>query len=73
MLRGGIEQPVMQCHCTPDGERASVCVGFALQVGGGSVSYRLAATLGVIDHESLGTDEDLHTLRTLLQTHGGRP
>jgi hypothetical protein len=68
-----MEQPVMQCHCTPDGQRASVCVGFALQVGGDSTSYRFAAITGVIDHDALGTDEELHTLRTLLQTHGGQP
>lgn len=40
---------VMQCHNTPDGQQAKVCVGFALRVGAASVGYRLAATLGLID------------------------
>jgi hypothetical protein len=40
---------LMQCHCTPDDDRAKVCVGFAVKVGPQSFGYRLAGTFGMID------------------------
>ena len=40
---------VMQCHSTPDGEQAKVCVGFGLRVGPDSIGFRLAHLNGMID------------------------
>lgn len=40
---------VMQCHSTPDGEQAKVCVGFALRVGDASVGYRLCRIARMLD------------------------
>jgi hypothetical protein len=40
---------VMQCHNTPDGESAKVCVGFAIKIGPKSVGFRFAASQGLID------------------------
>lgn len=71
MLEGGLEQPVMQCHCTRD-DAPEVCVGFALQVGTRSVMLRLAVLMGWIDVDGFETDEPLHTLESLLLQHGGR-
>lgn len=72
MVTGGPEKRVMQCHCTPD-DRPKVCVGYGLQVGFQSVAYRLAVAIGAVDHDSLGTDETLHSLESLLEAHGGKP
>jgi hypothetical protein len=72
MVGGGAHEPVMQCHCTPD-TSPEICVGFALQVGGDAMSYRLAVIAGVVDPKQLTTDEPLHTLGSLLRKHGGRP
>jgi len=60
----------MQCHCTPD-TSPEVCVGFAMQVGWLSPAYRLAVCLGLVEPEGLETDEELHTVESLLLTHGG--
>jgi hypothetical protein len=62
----------MQCHCTPD-VHPEICVGFALQVGPESVGYRLAVCFGLLDPDGLLADEELHTLHSLLRTHGGIP
>lgn len=61
----------MQCHCTPNGAQAEVCVGFALQVGFTSPGYRLAVALGRADPEDLATDELLLSLENLVLKHGG--
>lgn len=71
MLHG--ELMVMQCHCTPDGAGANVCVGFALQVGPDCVGYRLAAMLGAVDHDALESDAQLLSLDELAARHGGTP
>lgn len=63
---------VMQCHCTPDDSRAAVCVGFALQVGPESLGYRCAVLTGTIDPDALETDEELHSLKSLISTHGAK-
>lgn len=61
----------MQCHCTPDGAQAEVCVGFALQVGFDSPGYRFAAMLKRVVHEDLTSDEPLLDLAGLILKHGG--
>lgn len=61
----------MQCHCTPDGPEARVCVGFALVVGFDSVPLRFAAVLkrySPEEHEA--TSEPLHTPASLVRFHG---
>ena len=64
---------VMQCHSTPDGEDAEVCVGFAARVGRDSFSYRLAVLVGAVDEDDLDLRIDgLLTLPDLLRRHGGR-
>jgi hypothetical protein len=65
--------PAMQCHSTPDGEHAQVCVGFALVVGFDSMGLRLAALQGLYDPDTVAADEDLHTLASVLRTHGEAP
>lgn len=60
---------VMQCHCSPD-TNPSVCVGFAVQVGGRSIAYRLLVLSG---EPQLSTDADLLSLPELIQKHGGTP
>jgi hypothetical protein len=72
MVRGGANEGIMQCHCSPD-TRPQVCVGFALQVGIDSVACRLAACFGLFDPERMETDEELHTLESVIRKHGGRP
>lgn len=70
MARGEPHLPAMQCHITPDGERAEVCVGFALQIGFESVGLRIAHLVGRYDPDQVDTDEELHDLESLLLTHG---
>ncbi len=72
MVRGGWDERIMQCHCSPDSS-PEVCVGFALQVGRDSVACRLAACLGLFDPELMATDEELHTLESVIRQHGGHP
>lgn len=72
MASGGFG-PAMQCHCTPDDNRAQACVGFALAVGFDCVGLRMAAMAGHYDPEQVATDAPLHSLRSLLFTHGGLP
>lgn len=63
----------MQCHCTPDGDRAEVCVGFALQVGFDAPSLRLAAMCGRYDPAAVEADPDdpFLSLAALIRKHGG--
>ena len=70
MARGS-EQKLMQCHCSSDA-KPKVCVGFALQLGSDSLLFRLAVLRGLVEQD-LATDEPLHTLRSLLEQHGGHP
>jgi hypothetical protein len=70
-IRGGASEKIMQCHCSRDSD-PKVCVGFVLQVGRESVACRIAVILGGVDPEQMGTDEDLHSLESLLLMHGGR-
>ena len=49
MASGEPYMKVMQCHSTPDGEQAKVCVGFAIRVGVDSIGFRLAKISGMID------------------------
>lgn len=72
MVSGGPGESIMQCHCTSD-DRPAVCVGFALQVGGDCLSFRFAVIRGLIDPRTLGTDQPLHTLASIIRHHGGRP
>lgn len=73
MVDGGPFARAMQCHCTPNGADAQVCVGFALQVGFDCASLRLAALVGKYDPAQVETDEPLHTLEGVIRTHGGHP
>jgi len=68
----GSRLTAMQCHCTPDGAKAEVCVGFALVVGAESVGLRLAVALGLVAIDDLEADAPLHTVSSLLRMHGGR-
>jgi hypothetical protein len=72
MVKGGANERIMQCHCSAD-SNPKVCVGFALQVGRDSAACRLAACLGLIDPERMETDEELHTLESVIRQHGGHP
>jgi hypothetical protein len=72
MVRGVVNEGIMQCHCSAD-SMPEVCVGFALQVGRDSAACRLAACLGLFDPERMETDEELHTLESVIRQHGGRP
>ena len=72
MVRGGAGEKIMQCHCSSD-RRPEVCVGFALQVGRDSIACRLAASIGLFDPERMETDEELHTLESVIRQHGGHP
>lgn len=65
--------PAMQCHCTRDGERAAVCVGFARVVGFDSVGLRIAAAVGRYHPDEIEVNEPLHTLESVIRTHGGFP
>lgn len=56
MAEGDFMTTAMQCHCTPDGERAQVCVGFAVQVGFESVGLRIAAMTGGFDPNDVSAD-----------------
>ena len=72
-MAGGADPKAMQCHCTPDGADAQVCVGFALVVGFRSLGLRLAAVFGRYDPATVETDAPLHSLASVLRAHGGRP
>jgi hypothetical protein len=72
MVKGGPNERIMQCHCSAD-SRPEVCVGFAMQVGRDSAACRLAACLGLFDPERMATDEELHTLDSVIRQHGGHP
>lgn len=59
---------VMQCHNTPDGEGAKVCVGFAIKIGPKSVGFRFAASQGLIDE--VEDDGDLvDSVHEVIQKH----
>jgi len=64
--------PAMQCHSTPDGEGARVCVGFAARVGYASPGLRIAAVLGHYHPSEIDvTDVDLwETADDLYHVHG---
>ena len=65
---------IMQCHSTPDGADAKVCVGFAARVGPESTRYRIAVVEGIIDEGDLNlSTEGLLTLHGIIRKHGGRP
>ena len=65
---------IMQCHSTPDGEGARVCVGFAARVGHDSMSYRIAVRAGHVVEADLDLRRrGLLTLGELIRKHGGRP
>ena len=62
--------PAMQCHCTPDGAEARVCVGFAAVVGFDAPSLRIAALAGRYAPAEVDVDGvKLHTLRSLYDHH----
>lgn len=56
MASGEFGTTAMQCHSTPDGECAQVCVGFAVRVGFNSVGLRLAAMLGRYDPDTVTSE-----------------
>lgn len=60
---------VMQCHNTPDDNRARVCVGFAVQVGPDSFGYRLARALGMIDPIEGEEGEFLPDVEAVIERH----
>lgn len=72
MASGEFGPPAMQCHSTPDGEQAQVCVGFARVVGFDCVGLRFAAILGRYDPETVAADEPLHTLESVIAIHSPR-
>jgi len=49
MASGAHTLQAMQCHNTPDAEKAKICVGFAVKVGPKSIGYRIAAAFGRLD------------------------
>jgi hypothetical protein len=68
MASGDFDTRVMQCHCTPDGPDAKVCVGFAAKVGGESFGFRLAQILKMID--PVEDDGDLlDTVNEVIERH----
>lgn len=71
MASGEFGMEAMQCHCTPDGANAQVCVGFAIQVGFDCVGLRFAA-LGRYDPETVTADgvELWETAEDLFRVHG---
>lgn len=68
MIRGEAWK-VMQCHCTPD-ESPRACVGYMLQAGMDTIFGRLAVAHGLVD-SNMGCADPLHTLESLIETHGG--
>lgn len=72
MASGEFCMDAMQCHCTPDGPSAQVCVGFAIQVGFDCVGLRLAALLGRYDPETVTAEgiELWPTAEHLFHVHG---
>lgn len=70
-IRGGVFDPAMQCHATPDGDEAQVCVGFAQVVGFTSVPLRRAAHAGRYDPDTIAAPaEPMHTLESMVLFHG---
>lgn len=69
MASGEPYPKVMQCHSTPDGQQAKVCVGFAFRVGGDSVGYRLAAYAGLIDEVHDDDDDLLDNIEEIIKKH----
>lgn len=71
-MNGGPGSRAMQCHATPDGGRAKVCVGFALVVGSDSFALRLAKSIGRFNAEDVApTPDQLHTPLAMIRFHGG--
>lgn len=73
-IHGSPFDRAMQCHCTPDGPEAEVCVGFALQVGFDSAPLRMAAFCEQYAPDQVEPDpaDPLLSLRELVLKHGGR-
>lgn len=70
-INGAPFDPAMQCHSTPDGERAQACVGFAQVVGFASTPLRMAALLGRYDPDEIAPiAEPMHTARSMVRFHG---
>lgn len=67
----GHRMQAMQCHSTPDGEDARVCVGFSISVGEETIGFRLATLLGRIP-ETFEADGALHSLAEVIRVHGRR-
>ena len=68
MASGAPYMKLMQCHCTPGGQQATVWVGFALRVGGNSVGYRIALAFGLID-EVEDNDDLLDSVEDVIEKH----
>jgi Family of unknown function (DUF6283) len=67
-MADGSSMKLMQCHCSPDGQDAKVCVGFALRVGHDSIGYRIAGVFGLID--KVEDDGDiLDSIEDVIQKH----
>lgn len=56
MASGEFGMTAMQCHSTPDGPEAQVCVGFAVRVGFNSVGLRVAALCGRYDPDDVSAE-----------------
>lgn len=70
-IHGTFGDPAMQCHSTPDGEKAEVCVGFAQVVGFDSAPLRFAALFGCYDAATTApVSEPLHTPASMVRFHG---
>ena len=70
-INGSPFDPAMQCHSTPDGENARVCVGFAQVVGFDSAPLRMAALLGRYDSAKIApVSEAMHTPASMVRFHG---
>ena len=65
----------MQCHCTPDGADAKICVGFVRRypdLAGVQIAERMGRyTPDEIDWVTPPADQ-IHSLASLLRTHGGK-
>jgi hypothetical protein len=72
MAAGEFPAAAMQCHNTPDGPQAQVCVGFAVRVGFDSVGLRLAALTGRYDPATVTADdvELWESVADLFHVHG---
>ena len=70
-INGSLGDPAMQCHSTPDGEGAKVCVGFAQVVGFDSFPLRMARAFGRYDPDEIAPiSEPMHTPASMLRYHG---